>query len=341
MVKFSRSPQQRVEAPGVRRGASAAPSGRSGPGLPAVGEHPHQVLTTQHRGDLEADQLWRGQRLTAKAGTSGIPVGPRRQPTRLQGRWRQRRARSPCTVLTASAKEMEPPDRPPARSRTPSNVGWLASAISRERRYSCSVAQERRKVWSAPLSRRRGETVRDTDRRRARHGREPGPTARRRARPRPTARPRAGRSWPEAQVVADALRTETIGGALLLAARGGRPGLGQHARGPTPTSTLRDYRDRHRSARHLDLTVGHWAADGLLAIFFFVAGLELKREFVAGDLRDPRQAAVPDRRRASAAWSCPPLVYLAGHPAAPAAARCAAGRSPPPPTSPSPWPCSR
>jgi NhaA family Na+:H+ antiporter len=44
---------------------------------------------------------------------------------------------------------------------------------------------------------------------------------------------------------------------------------------------------------HLDLTVGQWAADGLLAIFFFVAGLELKREFVAGDLRDPRQAALP------------------------------------------------
>ena len=36
-----------------------------------------------------------------------------------------------------------------------------------------------------------------------------------------------------------------------------------------------------------------WAADGLLAIFFFVAGLELKREFVAGDLRDPRRAALP------------------------------------------------
>ncbi len=47
------------------------------------------------------------------------------------------------------------------------------------------------------------------------------------------------------------------------------------------------------SAWHLDLSLGAWAADGLLAIFFFVAGLELKREFVAGDLRDPRRAAVP------------------------------------------------
>ena len=47
------------------------------------------------------------------------------------------------------------------------------------------------------------------------------------------------------------------------------------------------------SALHLDLSLGTWAADGLLAIFFFVVGLELKREFVAGDLRDPRRAAVP------------------------------------------------
>ena len=35
----------------------------------------------------------------------------------------------------------------------------------------------------------------------------------------------------------------------------------------------------------LELTVGHWAADGLLAVFFFVVGLELKQEFVVGDLR--------------------------------------------------------
>ena len=44
---------------------------------------------------------------------------------------------------------------------------------------------------------------------------------------------------------------------------------------------------------HLDLSIGEWAADGLLAIFFFVVGLELKREFVAGDLRDPGRAALP------------------------------------------------
>jgi NhaA family Na+:H+ antiporter len=43
----------------------------------------------------------------------------------------------------------------------------------------------------------------------------------------------------------------------------------------------------------LEISVGHFAADGLLAIFFFLVGLELKREFVAGELRDPKKALVP------------------------------------------------
>ncbi|EGD54714.1 Na+/H+ antiporter NhaA [Gordonia neofelifaecis] len=47
------------------------------------------------------------------------------------------------------------------------------------------------------------------------------------------------------------------------------------------------------SSIHLDLTIAEWAADGLLAIFFFVVGLELKHEFVAGSLRNPRRAGVP------------------------------------------------
>ena len=44
---------------------------------------------------------------------------------------------------------------------------------------------------------------------------------------------------------------------------------------------------------HLNLTLATWAADGLLAIFFFVVGVELKQELVAGSLRKPREAAVP------------------------------------------------
>jgi NhaA family Na+:H+ antiporter len=46
-------------------------------------------------------------------------------------------------------------------------------------------------------------------------------------------------------------------------------------------------------AIHLDLTVSTWAADGLLAIFFFVAGMELKYELVSGSLSNRANAAVP------------------------------------------------
>ncbi|WP_022867641.1 Na+/H+ antiporter NhaA [Schaalia vaccimaxillae] len=43
----------------------------------------------------------------------------------------------------------------------------------------------------------------------------------------------------------------------------------------------------------LHLSVHEWAADGLLTIFFFVVGLELKTEFVTGSLRDMKEAALP------------------------------------------------
>src|SRR4051794_22460024 len=98
-------------------------------------------------------------------------------------------------------------------------------------------------------------------------------------------------SWADARRIGDVLRAETVGGALLIAAAvvalvwSNSPWADAYAR-------LRDI-GVGPAALHLDLTLGGWAADGLLVIFFFVAGLELKREFVAGDLRDPRRAALP------------------------------------------------
>lgn len=91
--------------------------------------------------------------------------------------------------------------------------------------------------------------------------------------------------------LADLLRTERVGGVLMLVAavvalvwanspwREAYSDLLAVQVGP--------------ESLHLRLDVAHWAADGLLAIFFFVAGLELKREFVVGELRDPARAVLP------------------------------------------------
>ncbi|WP_225837743.1 Na+/H+ antiporter NhaA [Streptomyces sp. NK08204] len=122
-------------------------------------------------------------------------------------------------------------------------------------------------------------------------------------------------SLPERAFVADALRTETVGGILLLVAAvtaliwANAPALhhsyetASHFRFGPGTLGLR-------------LSTAHWAADGLLAVFFFVAGIELKRELVAGDLRSPRAAALPVVA-ALCGMAVPALVYtltnLTGH----------------------------
>src|SRR5689334_25812 len=115
-------------------------------------------------------------------------------------------------------------------------------------------------------------------------------------------------TWREVQFVTAALRPETGGGALLLTAA---VTALVWANSPWHASynALRDLR-LGPAALHLDLPLAAWAADGLLAIFFFVAGLELKREFVAGDLRDPRRAALPVAA-AVGGMAVPALVYVA------------------------------
>src|SRR5690554_2776993 len=44
---------------------------------------------------------------------------------------------------------------------------------------------------------------------------------------------------------------------------------------------------------YLEYSIHHWINDGLMAIFFFVVGLELKREIVGGELSNPRKALLP------------------------------------------------
>ena len=115
-------------------------------------------------------------------------------------------------------------------------------------------------------------------------------------------------SWSEVRRVGDVLRAETVGGLLLVGAA-----VLALAWANSP------WRDTYTALAgwtvgpaelHLNLPLAAWAADGLLAIFFFIAGLELKREFVAGDLRDPRRAALPVAA-AVGGMALPALIYLA------------------------------
>jgi Na+:H+ antiporter, NhaA family len=114
-------------------------------------------------------------------------------------------------------------------------------------------------------------------------------------------------SLPERTFVADALRTETVGGVLLLLAA---VTALTWVNVPALHDGYESVRDFHfgPEALGLNLSVAHWAADGLLAIFFFVAGVELKRELVAGDLKDPRAAALPVAA-ALCGMAVPALVY--------------------------------
>jgi NhaA family Na+:H+ antiporter len=73
-------------------------------------------------------------------------------------------------------------------------------------------------------------------------------------------------------------------------------------------------------ALRLHLPLSDWAGDGLLALFFFVAGLELKREFTIGSLRRPAEALLPVGA-ALCGMAVPAAIYLVFTRHDPAAAR--------------------
>ena len=98
-------------------------------------------------------------------------------------------------------------------------------------------------------------------------------------------------SYAESLRIGEILRKETVGGAVLVAAA-----IIALVWANSPASesyfALRDFKIGYEPW-HLELSLGAWAADGLLAVFFFLVGLELKREFVAGDLRQLNKSVVP------------------------------------------------
>ena len=106
----------------------------------------------------------------------------------------------------------------------------------------------------------------------------------------------------ESTFIGDLLRREVVGGSIALVAA-----VVAVVWANSPWSSSYDAL-RHLQVGPLDLE--HWAADGALAIFFFVAGLELKREFVVGSLRRPADAAVPVVA-ALCGVALPAAIYLA------------------------------
>jgi NhaA family Na+:H+ antiporter len=59
---------------------------------------------------------------------------------------------------------------------------------------------------------------------------------------------------------------------------------------------------------HIDLSLQHWVNDGLMTLFFFLMGLEIKRELVRGELSSPRRALLP-AAAALGGMIAPALIY--------------------------------
>jgi NhaA family Na+:H+ antiporter len=89
------------------------------------------------------------------------------------------------------------------------------------------------------------------------------------------------------------LRHEAAGGIALLAAAA----LAFAATNFPIAGLYQEFLDLHLTLKIGDIGVDkslvHWINDGLMAIFFFLVGLEIKRELLEGELSSPRQAALP------------------------------------------------
>ena len=116
-------------------------------------------------------------------------------------------------------------------------------------------------------------------------------------------------AYPEFVRVQQILRRESVGGILLLVAAAAAMLAANFA--PDFYFGLRDtHLGGDVLGLHLELSIGHWAADALLAVFFFLVGLELKREVITGDLRDPQAALVPVTA-AIGGVAVPALIFVA------------------------------
>ncbi len=89
------------------------------------------------------------------------------------------------------------------------------------------------------------------------------------------------------------LHVETAGGIVLLLATAVALALANSPLGPDYLAFWETPFTLQVSSLRVSHSLGEWINDGLMAIFFFVIGLEVKRELVVGELREVRRAALP------------------------------------------------
>ncbi|CAB4685886.1 MAG: Na+/H+ antiporter NhaA [Actinobacteria bacterium] len=102
------------------------------------------------------------------------------------------------------------------------------------------------------------------------------------------------------------LARETVGGVLLLIA----VAAALLAANTDLRTGYQSFLDFHFGLSALNLSVAQWASEGLLAIFFLVAGLELRREFTYGSLQTLRTALLPISA-AAIGMLVPALIFVA------------------------------
>jgi NhaA family Na+:H+ antiporter len=108
------------------------------------------------------------------------------------------------------------------------------------------------------------------------------------------------------------LSTESAGGVLLLAAA-----IAALAWANMPGDSYAEFWNRHLAfdldVVTIDESLRHWVNDALMAVFFFVVGLEIKRELLRGELSDRKSAALPVAA-AFGGMVVPALIYVAFNP---------------------------
>lgn len=106
------------------------------------------------------------------------------------------------------------------------------------------------------------------------------------------------------------LQAEAAGGIIMMSAAALALVVANSALAGTYDAFWHQYAGLSFAGWALELSLHHWVNDGLMAVFFFLVGLEIKRELLFGELASPRRAALPVIAALGGA-AVPALIYVA------------------------------